>query len=239
MQGTDKLDALLKRVEPVEWCYDGLGGSIIQWTMDQGSKKQDGSPQDHPSLLAFIVGRDGKPFSLLSDNRQYQAASLLKWADEQLDAYEKEHPSTALPFIPGHVEIDGEGTDAKATCAEIEKAREAQRPMLLYFGRGSFDEKDKKAKKENKLARKFEKGTLDSKTAAKEAEGWVFVRFDLANTAHARLAATLGVTEAPDLLMWLPADEKPTVLGRTASGGKIAYHLKTYNKAAKEAAPAK
>lgn len=239
MQATDKLDKLLKRVEPVEWCYDGLGGSIIKWTMDHGSKKRDGKPQDHPSLLAIICGRDGKFFSLLSDNRQYQAGSLVKWAEEQLDEYEKQFPSTRMPFLPGKVAVDGEGTDAKAICAAIDEAREAKQPMLLYFGRGSFDAKDKKAKKQNKLARKFEKGTLNSKTAAKETDGWVLLRFDLANEEHAQLATQLGVEAAPDLLMWLPTDDKPTVLGRTASGGKVAYHLKTYNKAVKAAAAAK
>lgn len=239
MQATDKLDTLLSKVEPVEWCYNGLGGSTIQWTMDHGSKKQDGTPQDHPSLLAFIVGRDGKPFALLSDNRQYQAGSLLKWADEQLGAYEKLHPSTALPFVTGHVQVEGDGTEAKVTCDEIEQAREAQQPLLLYFGRGSFDAKDKKAKKQNKLARKFERGTLDSKTAAKEATGWVLLRFDLAQAEHAQLAAKLGVEAAPDLLMWLPDDETPKILGRTASGGKVAYLMKTYNKAARAAASAK
>jgi hypothetical protein len=237
VQATDKLDKLLQRVEPVEWCYDGLGGSIIKWTMDHGSKKADGkTPQDHPSLLAIICGRDGKFFSLLSDNRQYQAGSLVKWADEQLDEYEKQFPSTRMPFVPGKVSVDGDGTDAKATCAAIDEARTAKKPLLLYFGRGHFDAKDKQAKKENKLARKFEKGTLNSKTAAKETQGWVLLRFDLANEEDAKLATQMGVKAAPDLLMWLPADEKPTVLGRTATGGKVAYHLKTFNKAAKASA---
>ena len=220
-------------MEPVELCYDGLGGSIIKWLMDNGSKKRDGTPEDHPSLLALIVGRDGEVFSLLSNGQQYQAGSLIKWADAQLAEYEKQHPSTRMPFVSGKVTVDGEGTDAKATCEEIDAARKAKKPMLLYFGRGSFAPKDKQAKKQNKLARKFEKGTLNSKAAAKEVEGWVLLRFDLANEEHAKLAAQFGVSAAPDLLMWLPAAEKPTVLGRTATGGKVAYHLKTFNKAAR------
>ena len=52
--------------------------------MDAGSKKSGGEPQDHPSLLAYVVGRDGKAFSLLSNGQQYQASSLAKWAVEQL-----------------------------------------------------------------------------------------------------------------------------------------------------------
>ena len=60
----------------------------------------------------------------------------------------------------------------------------------------------------------------------------MLLRFDLCNEEHAKLAAGFDVKEAPDLLMWLPGDEKPTVLGPKASGGKVAYHLKTYNKAA-------
>jgi len=224
---------VLPRFEPVEQHYDGLNGKIIKWTLENGNTNHD------PSILAFVVGRDGKVFSSLMNGPQYQAASFSKWALEQADAYEKEHPSTAMPFLPGHVAVEGEGTDAKVTCDEIEKAREAGQPLLLYFGRGSFDADDKKARKENALARKFEKGTLDSKTAAKECAGWMLLRFDLANGEHARLASTLGVEAAPDLLLWLPADEKPTVLGRTASGGKLAYHLKTYNKTLQPKADAK
>ena len=196
--------------------------------MDNGSKKRDGTPQDHPSLLALVLGRDGKVFSLLSNGQQYQAGSLIKWADEQLAEYEKQFPSTRMPFTTGKVEID----DGTVTCAELDAARKAKKPLLLYFGRGHFDAKDKIAKKENKLARKFEKGTLNSKKAAKEAAGWVLLRFDLANENHARLAAQLKVKAAPDLLMWLPTAEEPTVLGRRATGPKVAFHLKAFNKAA-------
>ena len=194
--------------------------------MEHGSKKQDGSPQDHPSLLAFVVGRDGKPFALLSNNQQYQAGSLVKWALEQLDAYERAHPSTRLPFVPGRVSLEGDGTRAKAACEALEKARAAKKPILLYFGRGHFDPKDKVAKKENKLARKFEKGTLNSKTAAKEIEGWVLLRYDLSDAEHAKFAAQFGVKAAPELLLWAPDAEKPVVLGRKISGHSLAHHLK-------------
>jgi len=218
----------------VEWCYDGLGGKIIDWTMEHGSKKQDGSPQDHPSLLAFVVGRDGEPFALLSNNQQYQAGSLSKWALTQLDAYERAHPSTRLPFAPGAATIDGDGTDAKASCSALDEAREAHKPILLYFGRGHFDPKDKQAKKENKQARKFEKGTLNSKTAAKEVEGWVLLRYDMSDEADAQLAAQLGVQAAPELLLW-PADaEQPTALGRKVSGHSLAAQLKKNKPGAKK-----
>lgn len=198
--------------------------------MDNGSKKSDGTPQDHPSLLAYVVGRDGKVFSLLSNNQQYQASSLAKWANEQLDAYEKQFPSTRMPFIPGHVEIEGEGTDETAVSKEIVDAREAKKPMLLYFGRGHFDAQNKRQKKENKAARKFEKVTLNSKAAAKDADGWVLVRFDLSNPDHAKLAKQLGVKAAPDLVLWTPDAEKPKLLGRKTTGGQISFHIKKYKK---------
>ena len=216
----------------MEWCYDGLGGSIIQWTMDHGSKKPDGKPQDHPSLLAFFVGRDGKPFALLSNNQQYQAGSLGTWALEQLDLYERAHPSTRLPFVPAKVEIDGDASDAAAACPDLEAARKAGRPVLLYFGRGHFDPKDKAAKKENKLARKFEKGTLNSKTAEKQVQGWTLLRFDLSDEAHATFALQLEVRAAPELLMWLPGEEAPQVLGRQTSGHRLASLLKKHRPAA-------
>ena len=233
MQAPGKIDALLKKVEPVEWCYDGLGGSIIQWTMDHGSKKRDGKPQDHPSLLAFIVGRDGKPFALLSDGRQYQASSLMKWADEQLVAYEKQFPSTRIPFVPATVEVSGDGTDKKATCEALDKALEAKKPVLLYVGRGHFDPKDKVGKKENKRARKFEKGTLNSKTAAKQADGWVLLRIDLSNADHALLAAQHGVTAAPTLVAFVPGADAPRLLDHKSSGHALASLFKKAKQPAK------
>lgn len=215
----------------MEWCYNGLGGSIIQWTMDHGSKKQNGEPQDHPSLLAFLVGRDGKPFALLSNNQQYQAGSLAKWALEQLALYEKEHPSTRLPFVPAKVTIDHDGTDRTAVCPDIEAARAAGKPILLYFGRGHVEPDNKAHKKENKLARKFEKGTLNSKTAAKAAEGWALLRFDLSDEPAAQLAQQLSVTAAPDLLYWLPGEETPRLLGRKTSGHRLASLFKKHRPA--------
>ena len=220
-------------MEPVEWCYDGLGGSIIQWTMDHGSKKRDGKPQDHPSLLALIVGVDGKPFSLLSDGGQYQAGSLVKWATEQLDAYEKAHPTTRIPLHRAKVSVRGEGTDKQATCAELDEALEAKKPVLAYFGRGHFDPKDKPAKKEAKRARSFEKGTLNSKTAAKQIAGWVLLRFDMADEDHAVLAASYGVTEAPMLLLFEPGAEKPRLLDRKTTGHSLAGLFKKHKAEAK------
>lgn len=227
MQAKGKLDEFLKKVEPVEWCYDGLGGRIIQWTMDHGSTKRDGkTPEDHPSLLALIVGRDGKPFSILSDGRQYQAGSLIKWAEEQLVAYEQQHPSTRLPFVPASVAIEGEGADRKATCEALAKALEAKKPVLLYFGRGYFEPKDKTAKKENKRARKFEKVVLNSKSAAKQIDGFVLLRFDLADAAHATFATAHGITEAPSMLLFAPGVEKPQLLDRKTTGSRLADLLK-------------
>lgn len=234
MQATDKLDKLLTRVEPVEWCYDGLGGKIIDWTMDHGSKKRDGKPQDHPSLLAFIVGRDGKPFALLSDGRQYQAGSLVKWAEEQLDAYERQFPSTRLAFLRSKVAVRGKGDDAKAVCAAFTEARDAKQPVALYFGRAHAPADDKALRKEVKRARKFEKGVLNSKTAEKQATGWTLLRFDLSDETHALFAKAHGVTTAPSILVFLPGADKPTVLDHKATGHALARHLKTGKLAAKK-----
>ena len=69
--------------------------------------------------------------------------------------------------------------------------------------------KDKQAKKERKLSRKVEKGTLNSKTAAKQAEGWALLRFDLADADHATFARSHGIESAPAFLMWLPGQDAP------------------------------
>ncbi len=197
--------------------------------MDNGSKKRDGkTPEDHPSLLALIVGRDGKVFSLLSNGQQYNAGSLAKWAVDQANKYEKAHPSTRIPFVRAKVEVHGEGTDLKAECEEIEKARAANKPVMLYFGRGHFDPKDKAAKKESKLARKVEKGTLNSKTALKQIGGWVLLRFDISDEEHAAFAAAHGVEAAPAFLMWLPGEEQPQPVDRKISGHGLASLFKKH-----------
>ena len=79
-------------------------------------------------------------------------------------------------------------------------------------------------------AKKFEKKTLDSKSAAKAAEGWTLLRFDLSNPDHARFAKTLGVETAPRLLLFLPGVEKPQALGERISPSALGYQLKKANR---------
>ncbi|MDA1195490.1 MAG: hypothetical protein O2894_09935 [Planctomycetota bacterium] len=222
MQGDEKLAKVLPRYEAVEQLYDGLNGKVIKWTFENGNTNHD------PSILAFVVGADGKVFASMMNGQQYQAGSFTSWAQEQADAYERQHPSTRLPFLRGTVRVSGEGTDAVAACTELDDARAAKKPVLLYVGRAHFTDGDKAAKRENKLARAFEKGTLDSKTAAKEAEGWTLLRVDLGDEAHAKLAAAFGVTEAPALLLFAPGAESAESIDRKISGHGLAALLKKH-----------
>lgn len=128
--------------------------------------------------------------------------------------------------MPARVDIEHEGTDRRATCDALDKAREAKKAVLLYFGRGYFDPKDKTGKKENKRARKFEKVVLNSKSAAKQIDGFVLLRFDLADADHATFAAAHGVTEAPTMLLFAPGAEKPQLLDRKTTGSRLTDLLK-------------
>ncbi|MDJ0976672.1 MAG: hypothetical protein QNJ98_19605 [Planctomycetota bacterium] len=211
---------MLHRVEPVEWCYDGLGGKIIEWTMENGS------PKDHPSLLAFLVGVDGKVEALLDNNQQYNAGGLTKWLDEQLRAYEKAHPRTRLPFVLADVSARGEDEERTASCKEIEQAHEDGTPVLIFVGRERFEPKDKAAKKEHKKARSFQKKVLDAKSPSKEKAGWAFFRLDLADDDHAVLAKAWGVEAAPALLAWLPGAEAPKDLGPRINAYQLTKLLK-------------
>lgn len=149
-------------------------------------------------------------------------------AEAQADAYERAHPSTRLPFIRCKVTIRGEGSDAQAVCKAVDEAREAGKPLLLYFGRSHFAPKDKKGKKESKMARKFEKGVLNSKTAQKECAGWALLRFDLADGNHRAYARSLQVETAPTLLLWAPGAEAPAVLDRRITGHGLAFVMKKH-----------
>ena len=77
-----------------------------------------------------------------------------------------------------------------------------------------------------KAARKFEKSALDSKKAAEAAAGWMLLRFDLGEEAHARLAASLGVEKAPGLVLFAPGAEQGEVLESRPTGASLAYLLK-------------
>lgn len=222
MQSDEDLQKVLPRFEAVEQHYDGLNGKIIEWTLEHGNTNHD------PSILAFVVGADGEVFASLMDGKQYQASAFTKWAEEQADAYEKLHPATRLPFVRGKVTVLGEGDEAEASCAALDEAREEGRPVLLYFGRGRFDEGDKDARREVKAARKFEGKTLDSKSAEKYAEGWVMLRFDLADEDHARLAEQFGVEEAPTLVLLPAGAEEPELLGSRTSAGALGSALRRH-----------
>lgn len=227
---------MLHRVEPVEWCYDGLGGSIIKWTMDNGSKKADGKPQDHPSLLALLVGVDGEVESLLSNNQQYNVGGLTKWLDTTVRAYEKAHPRTRLPFVLADVQLRGRGPEAVATCRDAESAHEAGQPVLIFVGRERFGEKDKAAKKEYKKARSFQKKVLDAKSVEKQKAGWAFLRLDLSDESHAALASSWGISAAPGLLAWLPSEDAPKDLGPRINAFGLAKLLKEGRPAEAESA---
>jgi hypothetical protein len=210
VQTHGKTTKVLKRVEPVEWLYDGLNGKIIPWTLKHGNTSHD------PSCLAFLVDRDGKVVSKCPNGQTYSASGFSRWLTGVVDKYERAHPRTRVPFVIAEPE-------------EVGEALAARKPVLLYFGRDSYDKKDDKAKKQMKVCRKFEKGTLNSKKAAEEAQAgkWVLLRFDLAKKAHAELARKHGVAEAPTLVMYLPGANGPEVFaGAKLKGPNLAYRLK-------------
>jgi hypothetical protein len=208
------------RFEPVEWIYDGLGGKVVRWTLANGGKSED------PSAQLFVVGAGGKVLSRLEDAKAYTPAAVSEWLAAQAEAWEKEHPRTALAFVPATVTATGEGAARTVRCAEVDEARAAGRPLLVYVGRDSADEKDRPARAEAAASRKFEKGALDSKAAADAAAGWTLVRLDVADPDQAAVAASLGAERAPALLLWEPGEEKPVRLPATISGPDLAFRLR-------------
>ena len=221
MQVDEGVAKLYPRFEIVEQLYDGLGGKIIPWT------KEHGGTSDDPSAQVLVVGADGEVVARAPDQTAYQGKALAKWLEETLAAYEREHPRTALPLVRADVTGEGEGARRQVACAALDAARAEGRPALLYFGRDAAPKEEKKLAKEVAAARKFEGKSLDSKAAAEAAEGFLLLRFDLGNEDHARLAADLGVTEAPTVLLVVPGEEAPVALG-APDAGKLRYHLKKH-----------
>jgi hypothetical protein len=204
--------------ELVRQIYDGLNGKIIPWTKDNGGTSDD------PSVQAFVVGLDGKVQARAPDSTAYQPSGFAKWLKEQSAVYERAHPRTRMPFVRAEV------AEGEETCAAVKKAQEADRRILLYFGREEKEGQERAAKKEAAAAKKFEKKTLDSKSAAEAAKGWTLLRFDLANPDHTRFAKTLGVETAPRLLMILPDAEEPMDLGERISPSTLGYQMKKANR---------
>jgi hypothetical protein len=215
VQGADEVVALLGRFEAVEWRYDGLGGKAIAWT------KERGNTNDDPSVLAYVVGSDERLVAACPGNDAYSAPAFATWLREQAGAWEREHPPTRVPFVRAEVARTEDGV----RCPAFDEAKESGRKVMLFFGRERRpdDERDEKKQVEATLA--FVKKQLQSERAAKRAEGWVLLRFDLANEDHAAFARALGVTEAPAMLMANPPDEPPADLTAKLRSGSLAYWL--------------
>jgi len=215
----ERLERLLPRVEPVEWLYDGLNGKVIAWT------KENGGTSDDPSVQVFLCAGDGRVFARCPDSGAYSASGLAGWLEEQLLAYEKLHPRTAVAFLPAEL------TGDEKRCEALDSAREAATPVLLYFAREERDADDKRAKAEWRACRAFEKGAFMSKKTAEDAAGWLLLRFDLADETHAAYALALGVKGAPALWMIVPGGEKPVDLGTKLKAANLSYHLKKFKPA--------
>ena len=222
MQGNEKVLPLLARFETVEWLYDGLNGKVIPWTLEHGNTNHD------PSVLAFVLQPDGTVVTRAPDAVPYQASSFARWLEEQADGYEKLHPRTRVPFVRSSVTRSGPTEEPTYACADLDRARADAKPVLLYFGREERPDLERAEKKQAKAARKFEKSTLDSKGAAKEADGWVLLRFDLGDGDQAAFARGLGVEAAPALVLFAPGAEAHEALPAHLSGASLAYHLKKH-----------
>lgn len=217
MRPHEKVRKLLPKVEAVEWLYDGLHGKIIPWTLENGGHSKD------PSVQAFLLARDGKVFSRCPDGQANSASGFSRWLQDEIARFEKRYPRTAFRFdTPDVVLIDG-----RPASESFLAARREGKPILLYAGRDSADPGDRKALKEVKASRKFEKTTLSSAKAAEAAKGCVLLRVDLADERQARWAATRGIERAPTLLLFLPGGSEPLDLSR-AKGGSLAFHLQKH-----------
>jgi len=224
--GDEGVRGQLERFERVVWRYDGLNGKVIPWTLANGGTSHD------PSVQAFVVAPYGKVLSRCEDASVSTPSAIAKWLREQADRWERDHPRTALPLVWAEVAADGEGAARTARCAAVEGAREAGRPVLLWFGRepppADDRSKDAKARRaEAAAARETERTVLDSKQAAESAKGWTLLRFDLADADHALYARSLGVEAAPALLLIVPGEEKPVRMARPTAAD-LAFRLRKH-----------
>lgn len=212
------------RFEQVEWQYDGLNGKVIPWTRQHGGTNND------PAVQAFVVAPDTGSVVRAPVDAALAPSQFAKWLKEQADAYEKAHPATKVAFAAAEVAESDEGASKKWTCAAVDEARAAQRPVLVYVSRSDRADADKPAKVQAAESRKLEKGALDSGQAAKALEGWTLLRLDLADAGHAAYAKTLGADKAPALLAIVPGEEKPQALDTSLAGDALAFRIRKLTK---------
>ena len=208
------------RFEQVEWRYDGLNGKVIPWT------RQHGGTSDDPAVQAFVVTPDSGDVARAPRETVYAPSQFAKWLKEQADAFEKSHPATKVPFVPAEVSETGEGEAKKWTCAAVDEARAAKRPVLLYVSRADRADGDKPAKVQATASRKVEKAALESAEVAKALEGWTLLRLDVADPAHAAYAKSLGADKAPALLAIVPGEEKPQELDTALAADSLAFRIR-------------
>ncbi len=207
-----------ERFESVKWFYDGLGGKVIRWTMENGNENED------PSVLAFVASSDGTVRQRAPD--PYTPTSFARWLAERADAVEREFPRSRVPFLRAAISVEGEGEDRAVFFDELDAAREAKTPVLLFIGRSSRIADGKRERVQAKSTRRLEKTTFDSKAVVGAAEGWTLLRLDVADGAHADIAKELGLTEVPGLVAFPPGAEEPLDLGAKITAGTLAGRLK-------------
>jgi len=220
VQGDAEVVKVLSRYEPVEWQYDGLKGKIIPWTLENGGTSHD------PSVLAFVVAPNEKVVAMCPGSAAYQPGSFSMWLKEQAVAYDRAHPRTLVPLIRATVAAGRDGP----RCAEVERARNEKKPVLIYVGDDSAASGDKKARALAGKLRAFERKHFGSKTNAAAAKGWALFRLDLSDENHRAYAKALGVTGAPAVLVFRPGEGTPLDLTKKLKSGSLAYQMKKLGK---------
>jgi hypothetical protein len=208
------------RFEQVEWHYDGLSGKVIPWT------RQHGGTSDDPAVQAFVVAPDTGEVARAPRETVYAPSQFAKWLKEQADAFDKSHPATKVPFVAAEVAAVQDGTGTKWSCAAIDEARAAARPVLVCVSRSDRPDADKPAKLQAAASRKMEKTALDSADVAKSLEGWTLLRLDLSDADHAAYAKTLGAEKAPALIAIVPGEEKPQALDTSLAADALAFRIR-------------
>lgn len=214
--GDEAVERMLLRYERLEWRYDGLHGKVIPWTLEHGGTSED------PSAQAFVLDADGEVLGRAPDRVTYTPARLAEWLEERFLAFDDAHPRFRSGFRFARV------GDASATGSTTDGPRlllDPDRPTLVYVGRSELPDDARAERAQVKAARSFEKKTLDSKRFADAVDGVERVRLDLVDTEHAAVARSLGVEQAPALLLVLPGAEEPEVLDVEASAASLVYRL--------------
>ena len=208
MLSDEKVQAALAPFECVEWQYDGLKGSVIEWT------KKHGSTNDDPSVLVWVLDAQENVVGGASPEEYGGSGQFVDWLGKMKEEHGKKAGRApaggSVEWKVGTVkEVDtGTGTILEG----LDVAKQEKRPALIYVFIPADKAEEKPWQAARKDCEKLEKGALADPELAKLAARCFTVKLVFTEVAVQKFVKkSADVTKAPAvyLIDWKKMGSKP------------------------------